>query len=74
VNTVIVPNTIAVGNRRPVPLLAAFFVALGCQVRKAIHTLSELIERRFAEFSGVPYRTPVDRQQWEDLWETEAER
>jgi hypothetical protein len=76
VSTVIVPaeNKIAVDNHRTVPLLAAFFVALGCQARKAVHTLSDLIERRFAEFAGMPYQSPVDRQQWEDLWEPEAER
>jgi hypothetical protein len=75
VSTVIVPavNTIAVHNRRPAPLLAAFFVALGGQVRRAIRTVSNLIGRRFAEFAGVPYQNPVDRQQWEELWTTEAE-
>jgi hypothetical protein len=75
-STVMVPavNAIAVDNRRRVPLLAAFFVALGCQIRKAIRTVSDLVERRFAEFAGVPYQNSVDRQQWEDLWETDAER
>jgi hypothetical protein len=48
--------------------------ALGCQVRKAIGTVSDLIEWRFAEFAGVPYQSPVSRQQWEELWEMEAER
>jgi hypothetical protein len=67
-------NTIAAHNRRPVPLLAAFFVALGCQVRKAIDTVNYFLERRFSEFAGVPYQNPVVRQEWEDLWETEAER
>jgi hypothetical protein len=75
-STVILPavNTIAADKRRPAPLLAVFFVALACQVRKAIHTLNNLMERRFAQFAGVPYANPVCRQQWEDLWETEAER
>jgi hypothetical protein len=41
---------------------------------EAIRTVSDLIQRRFAEFAGVPYQNPVDRQQWEDLRETEAER
>jgi hypothetical protein len=74
-SNVIVPavNTIAVDNRRPLTLLAVSFVGLGCQVRKSIHTVSDLIERRFAEFAVVPYQNPVDRQQWEDLWGTEAE-
>jgi hypothetical protein len=76
VSTIIVPSvhTIAVHNRRPAPFMASIFVALRCQVRNAIHTLSDIMERRFAEFADVPYQNPVDRQQWEDLWETETER
>lgn len=75
-STVIAPavNAIAADNRRRTPLLAAFFVALACQMRKAIRTVSDLVERRFAEFAGVPYQNSVDRQQWDDLWETDAER
>jgi hypothetical protein len=67
-------NTIAVENRRPVPFLAALVVALRCQVPKTIHTISDLVERRFAEFAGVPYQSPVGRRQWEEFWELEAER
>jgi hypothetical protein len=75
-STVIVPavNTIAVDNRRRVPLLAAIFVALGYQMRKATRSASDLVERRFARFAGVPYHNLVDRQQWGDLWETHPER
>jgi len=28
---------------------------------------------RFADFAGVPYHNPLRRQQWEELWETEAQ-
>jgi hypothetical protein len=67
-------NSIAVGKRQAVPFLAAFVVALRCQVPKAIHVMGDHVERRFAEFAGVPYQSPVSRQQWEELWEIEAER
>ena len=40
----------------------------------AIRHVSDLLERRFAKFAGVPYQTPVCRQQWEELWETEAKK
>jgi hypothetical protein len=53
--------------------VAAFLVALGYQLRIGIRAVSDLLERRFAEFAGVPYRSPASRQQWEELWETEAE-
>jgi hypothetical protein len=33
--------------------------------------VSDFIERRFAEFAGVPYQNSLSRQQWEELWETE---
>jgi hypothetical protein len=66
-------NTIALENCRPDQFFAAFVVA-GCQVRKAVHSVSDFIEWRFAEFAGVPYQSPVSRQPWEDLWEMEAER
>lgn len=39
-----------------------------------IRQVSDLLERRFAQFAGVPYQTPVCRQQWEELWETEAKK
>jgi hypothetical protein len=42
-------------------------------LRIGIRAVSDLLERRFAEFAGVPYRSPVSRQQWEELWEAEAE-
>jgi hypothetical protein len=67
-------NTIAVEKRQSVPFLAAFVVALRCQVPKAIHAMGDHVERRFAEFAGVPYQSPVSRQQWEELCEMEAER
>jgi hypothetical protein len=40
-------------------------------VRLAIRAVSDHMERRFAEFAGVPSQNPLSRQQWEDLWETE---
>jgi hypothetical protein len=67
-------NTIAVENRAPVAFLTAFVVELGCRVRKTVRTVSDLIEWRFAEFVGVAYQSRVSRQQWEELWEMEAER
>ena len=74
-STVIVPtvNSIAMDDRRPVQFMAAFFAALGYHVRTGIHAVSDLLERRFGEFAGVPYLGPVSRQQWEQLWATEAQ-
>jgi hypothetical protein len=74
VSTLIVPtvNSIAMDNRRPVEFMAAFFAALGYQLRIGIRTVSDLMERRFAEFGDLPYQNPLSRQQWEDLWETES--
>jgi hypothetical protein len=66
-------NSIAMDDRRPVRFTPAFFVALGYHVRTAIRTVTDLMERRFAEFAGVPYQNPLSRQQWGELWETEAE-
>jgi hypothetical protein len=73
VNTVTVPsvNSIAMGNRRPVQSMAAFFAALGYYVRTGIRTVSDVMERRFAKFARVPYQEPLGRQQWEELWEAE---
>lgn len=39
-----------------------------------IRHVSDLLERPFAQFAGVPYQTLVCRQQWEELWETEAKK
>jgi hypothetical protein len=58
---------------RPVQFMAASFAAFGHHVRIGIRTVNDLAERRFAEFAGVPYQDPLGRQQWEELWETEAE-
>jgi hypothetical protein len=66
-------NSIATDNRGPVEFMAAFFVAVGYHVRIGIRTMSDLLGPRFAEFAGVPYQNPLIRQQWEELWETDAE-
>jgi hypothetical protein len=66
-------NSIAVEKRQSVPFLAAIVVLLS-QVPKAIHAEGDHVERRFAEFAGVPYQSAVSRQQWEELWEMEQER
>jgi hypothetical protein len=67
-------NSIAVERRHAVPLLVAFVVGLRSHVPKAIDAMGDHIERRFAEFAGVPHPCPVCRQQWEELWEMEVER
>ena len=48
-------NSIAKDHRRPVRFMAASFVALGYQVRMGVRTVGDFIERRFAEFAGVPH-------------------
>jgi hypothetical protein len=75
VSAIIVPtvNSIAMDNRGPDQSMAALFVAVGYHVWRGIRTASDVIERRFAEFAGVPYQDPLCRRQWEDLWEMEAE-
>jgi hypothetical protein len=65
-------NSIAMDNRRPTQSMTALFVPVGYYLRKGIRTVNDLIERRFAEFAGVPYQDPLSRQQWEELWEREA--
>jgi hypothetical protein len=40
--------------------------------RIGIRIASDLLERRFAKFAGVPYQGPLSRQHWEELWETET--
>jgi hypothetical protein len=67
-------NSIAVEKRQAVAFLAAFVVTLRCQVPKAIHAMGDHVERRFAEFAGVPYQSRVSRQPWEALWEMKAEK
>jgi phosphatidylserine synthase len=75
VSAVVAPsvNSIDMGNRRPVQFVVAFLVAVGFHLRLGIHTISAVTERRFADFAGVPYQNPHNRQQWEELWEMEAE-
>jgi hypothetical protein len=53
--------------------MAAFLVAVGSHLRLGVQTIRDLMERRFADFAGVSYQNPLCRQQWEDLWEVEAE-
>jgi hypothetical protein len=76
-STIIVPiaNSIAIDNRGSLPqFMAAIFAAPGHHVQVGIRDVSDLIERRFATFAGVPYQDFVSRQQWEELWEREAEQ
>jgi hypothetical protein len=41
-------------------------------LRIGVRIVSDLLERRFAEFAGVPYQGPLRRQHWEELWEAET--
>jgi hypothetical protein len=74
VSTVVVHsvNSIDIYNRRPLQFMAALLVAVGFHLRLGIRTIGDQLERRFAGFAGVPYLNPLRRQQWEELWETEA--
>ena len=74
VSTVIAPMALStpVDDRQPPQSIATLFVALGHRARTDIRAVSDRLEHLFAEFSGVPYQSPLTRQQWEDLWETET--
>jgi hypothetical protein len=65
-------NLIAMDDRRPIQSMAAIFAALGYLARLGIGTVTDLMERSFAEFAGVPYQGPLSRQQWQEMWEAEA--
>lgn len=73
-STIIGPtaNLVAMDDRSPIQSMAAIFAALGYHVRAGVRTVTDLMERRFAEFAGVPYQNPLSRQQWQELWEAEA--
>jgi hypothetical protein len=60
------------GESRPLQVMAAVFAAIGYRVRMRLCTVSDLIERRFAQFAGLPYQSPASREQWEALWEIEG--
>jgi hypothetical protein len=65
-STIIAPtlNSIAVDNRRPVQFMAPIFVDLVNHLWVSIHTVGDLLERRFAEFADLPYQDALSRQQW----------
>lgn len=69
--TVPAVNSIAMDNRRPVQSMAVFVVALGYHLQICARAVGDLTERCFAEFAGVPCVDPLNRQEWEDLWETD---
>ena len=75
-SAIIVPtvSSITVHNRQPAKATDLSLDALGHRAWAGIRTLSDLLERRFAEFAGVPYEEPFCRREWEDLWETEFEQ
>ena len=50
----------------------AFFIALAFHVRMGVRRAGGFMERGFAVFAGVPYQSPLSRQQWEELWEAEG--
>jgi hypothetical protein len=65
-------NLIAMDTHRPIHFMATLFVALGYHLRIGIFAVSDLMERRFAEFAAVPYESPLSRQRWEELWDAET--
>jgi hypothetical protein len=64
-------NSIAMDDRRPVQFMAPIFAAPVDLLRVNIRTVGDFLERRFAEFAGLPYQDALSRQQWEELWEAE---
>jgi hypothetical protein len=65
-------NSTASDKRRPVQFIAVISSALRSRVRARIYVAIDLVERRFADFARIPYHAPVTRQQWEELWGTDA--
>jgi hypothetical protein len=64
-------HPIAIHSRRQTHFVRNVAVAIGDRTRAAIRAMNEQLERRFAEFAGVPYHDPLDLEQWQLLWETE---
>jgi hypothetical protein len=64
-------DPIVIESSRRSQFVTTVFVALGCNMRVAMRTMSAELERRFATFAGVPYHDPVSRQLWEQVWEAE---
>jgi hypothetical protein len=58
-------------RRRPSPRIRHVSVVIGDRTRATIRAMSEILQRRFAAFAGVPYHAPHDLEQWKQLWETE---
>ena len=73
-STLVAPGgtSIDLHDRRPVHFMVAFLAVVGFNMQLGLRTIGDLVERRFADFAGVPYLNPLSRQQWEELWETEA--
>ena len=74
-STLIVPTVNSIpmeDNRRPLQSIAAILLGFGYEVRAVIRAMSDVVERRFADFAAVPYQDSLSRQQWEELWEAEA--
>jgi hypothetical protein len=70
-STLVAPTvaSISVDDPHPLKCMSAVFFARACI---GIRTVSDLLERRFADLAGIPYQSPDSRQQWEDLWDAEA--
>jgi hypothetical protein len=54
-------HPIVIDSSRGSQLVTTVFVALGCNMRVAMRTMSAELERRFATFAGLPYQDPVSR-------------
>ncbi|HXP67255.1 MAG TPA: hypothetical protein VN815_17390 [Steroidobacteraceae bacterium] len=64
---------IAVDERRRSKIGIRFFMALAGHFFVAARALIDSLERHFAGFAAVPYHDASDRQQWEQIWETDLE-
>jgi hypothetical protein len=54
-------------------LVRSFLVSVNGQIRALMHTVGHCIERHFAAFAHVPHETLLTREQWEELWESDAQ-
>jgi hypothetical protein len=66
--TVASVNSMASEKRRPLQFIAALSSVMRTRVRARSYVVIDLVERTFADFAGIPYHAPVNRQQWEELW------
>jgi hypothetical protein len=58
---------------QPIRPIGSFSGSVAKHASAAVLAMGHWIQQRFSAFADVPYENPLNRQEWEDIWESDPQ-